>query len=327
MHRTISRLTAATLLAVAVSGCGGGDGPTPPPQPTPTAAIALGAGTGSVTAGSSTTIPVTLTRGGGFTGDVALAVTGAPAGVTVAAQTIAAGATTTTLTVVTTAAAVAGTSTLTIAGVGAGVTVVSQSYALTVTAPASPIVQVGSDIQNAELYFGAALAVSADGSRVVVGARGETTNGTTRVFQRSGTTWTQVGGDIVGEGSVDRAGNSVDINAAGTRIAIGAYLNDNASFTNSGHVRVYDLVGTTWTQVGADIDGEGNSHQFGWRVALSASGSRVIAGSPGAGRARVFDLVGSTWTQVGGTRANSEARSTSRRTDRPSPLAQHQRMD
>jgi hypothetical protein len=26
--------------------------------------------------------------------------------------------------------------------------------------------------------------------------------------------------------------------------------------SNSGHARVFDLVGTTWTQVGADINGE-----------------------------------------------------------------------
>ena len=224
--------------------------------------------------------------------------TGAPAGVTVAAQTITAGASTATLTVTTTASAVAGTSTLTVAGTGTGVTIAAQTVALTITAPVAPIAQIGSDIQNAELGFGAAIALSADGTRIVVGAR-ESANGTTRVYQRTGTTWAQLGADIIGEAATDYAGQSVDINAAGTRIAIGAYLNDTAPFTSSGQIRVYDLVGTTWTQVGADIDGEASGHQFGWRVALSASGTRVIGGSPGAGRARVFDLVAGSWTLVG----------------------------
>jgi WD40 repeat protein len=400
MQRSFSRLTAAALLAFAVSACGGGDGPTPPPA-TPTASIAIGsaaasivagatapvavtltrgggftgavtvtaaalptgvtastetiaagattatitltaaasaptvsaiagtvtgtgsgvtiapqalavtvtsaagasitlsAASGTVAAGSSGTVTVTLARTGGFTGDVVIGATSLPAGVTVANQTIAAAATTATLTIVATSAAAPATTNISITGTGTGVTITPKPYALTIAAAA--ITQIGTDILNTDLYFGAAIAFSSDGSRMVVGARGESTSGTTRVFQRSGSTWTQLGQDIVGEGSLDRAGASVDMNAAGTRIAIGAYLNSNGTFSSQGQVRVYDLVGTTWTQVGADIDGEGNSHQFGWRVALSASGNRVVSGSVSAGRARVFDLVGTTWTQVGAT--------------------------
>jgi hypothetical protein len=298
--------SAPTISAVAATITGSGSGVTIAPQALAVAvtqpagaSIVLSAASGTVAAGGSGTITVTLTRTGGFAGDVVIGATSLPTGVTVANQTVSGTATTATLTIATTSAAVAATTNISITGAATGVTITPKAYALTIAAAA--IAQIGSDILNTDLYFGAAIAFSSDGSRIVVGARGETANGTTRVFQRSGSTWTQLGGDIVGEGAVDRAGASVDMNAAGTRIAIGAYLNDNGTLTDAGQVRVYDLVGTTWTQVGADIDGEGNSHQFGWRVALSASGSRVIAGSPGAGRARVFDLVGSTWTKVGST--------------------------
>ena len=44
------------------------------------------------------------------------------------------------------------------------------------------------------------------------------------------------------------------MNDAGTRIVVGARYNDGGG-SNSGHARVYDLVGTTWTQVDDDIDG------------------------------------------------------------------------
>jgi hypothetical protein len=306
MARITTHLAATALLASLVTGCSGGGGDTPvqpPPLQTPTASISLGAATGTVQAGATTTSTVTLTRGGGFTGDVALAVTGAPTGVTVAGQTIAAGATSATLSIVTTAAAVPGTSTLTIAGTGTGVTITPQTLALTITAPAQPIAQIGTDITNSDLNFGAAIALSTDGTRMVVAANGSA-NGTTRVYQRSGTTWTQLGADIVGEAAGDLAGTGVDINAAGTRIAVGAQRNSGAGAAN-GHIRVYDLVGSTWTQIGADIDGSILNSGLGWRIALSASGNRLIAGGPNlftaAGYAQVFDLVGTTWTQVGAT--------------------------
>lgn len=295
------RVAVAVLLASLLSACGGGkDTPVePPPVQIPTAAIALGAATGTVQAGNSTTIAVTVTRGGGFAGDVALAVTGAPDGVTVSAQTVAAGSTVATLTVVATTAAVAGPSTLTVAGTGTGVTIAAQSVALTVTAPVLPIAQIGSDISNGDIQFGGAIALSSDGTRMVVGAS-QSANGTTRVYQRAGTAWTQIGADIIGEGPGEYAGNSVAISAGGTRIAIGAFFAQSNGIFFTGHVRVYDLIGGTWTQVGADIDGQGLGVQSGSSVAMSGSGSRLIVGAR-TGSARVFDLVGTTWTQVGAT--------------------------
>ena len=43
------------------------------------------------------------------------------------------------------------------------------------------------------------------------------------------------------------------MNDVGTRLLIGAYLNDGNG-TSSGHARVYDLVGTTWTQLDEEGD-------------------------------------------------------------------------
>lgn len=187
--------------------------------------------------------------------------------------------------------------------VGASAASNEVTVTLPITGPPPPIVPLGSDILSSDANFASKLALSATGHRVAVTAYG-TANGTTRVYERNGGTWTQVGGDIIGEAAGDRAGTSVDLNAAGTRVAIGAYLNDGGGGA-SGHVRVYDLVGATWTQVGADLDGDGNSWGLGWSLALSASGDRLIAGAPGngstTGRIKVYELVGSTWTQLGAT--------------------------
>ncbi|MBC7842380.1 MAG: hypothetical protein H7099_08700 [Gemmatimonadaceae bacterium] len=304
--------TAAAAIAVPTSITGTGSGVTIAPQalaltvtPTAGATIALGSATGTVQTGSSTTVAVTLTRTGGFTGAVTVAATSLPTGVTVASQVIAAGATTATLTIAAATTATTGAAATSITATGTGVTIAPQPYALTVSAPASAIAQIGSDITSPDGNFAARMALSANGNRLVVSAY-TTANGTTRVYEKNGTAWVQVGADIVGEAANDRAGSSVDINAAGTRIAIGAVFNNGAA-ASAGHVRVYDLVGSTWTQVGADIDGNSLGDQFGTSVALSGSGSRLIAGasrgSAGGGYARVYDLVNGTWTQVGATLA------------------------
>ena len=48
---------------------------------------------------------------------------------------------------------------------------------------------------------------------------------------------TQLGSDIDGEASGDKSGWSVSMNAAGDRVAIGAFGNDGTAST-AGHVRV-----------------------------------------------------------------------------------------
>lgn len=267
------------------------------------ATVALSSSAGSIENGRSTTFTATVTRTGTFAGAVTITVPAAslPAGVTIPAQTVAANATTATFTVTSTIAAPVGVTALPVNATAVGATIAPLTYTLTITAGA--ISPVNTDITNPDGGFGSRLAMSADGSRVVVGATGPT-NGTVRVYERTGTAWTQLGADIIGEATGDRAGSAVAINAAGTRIAIGAYLNDGGGGA-SGHVRVYDLVGGTWTQVGADLDGDATSWGFGWQVALSASGSRLVASGAGVnnttGHVKVFDLVGGTWTQVGNT--------------------------
>jgi len=171
--------------------------------------------------------------------------------------------------------------------------------------------QVGSDIdaEAAGDRSGFSVAMSSDGSRVAIGAYlndgAGLSAGHVRVYDLVGSTWTQVGADIDGEAAEDFSGLSVAMSSDGSRVAIGAVLNDDGG-VNAGHVRVYDLVGSTWTQVGADIDGEAANDQSGHSVAMSSDGSRVAIGAyynqgagAEAGHVRIFDLVGSTWTQVG----------------------------
>ena len=182
--------------------------------------------------------------------------------------------------------------------------------------------QVGGDI-NAETtydYFGASVSLSSDGSKLAIGAPGYDGNtnysvvGNVRIFQYqviSGTaTWTQLGPSIVGEAAADTSGWNVSLSSDGSRVAISGWNNDGNG-TNSGHVRVFQyqvISGTaTWTQLGADIDGEAANDSFGTGLTLSSDGSRVAIGAPAndgngsnSGHVRIYDYNGSAWVQVGG---------------------------
>jgi FG-GAP repeat len=176
-------------------------------------------------------------------------------------------------------------------------------------------VQVGDDIQgeNEGDRSGISVALSADGSRLAVGAilNNGTDSGAGHVriyeLEESGNSliWKQLGKDIDGEQRGDQSGRSVALSGDGKRVAIGGHTNDADGEENSGHVRVFEFgeETNTWTQVGADLDGESGEF-FGRAVSLSHDGSRVAVGAPGdsnsfTGEARVYDLINGKWTQVG----------------------------
>ena len=69
------------------------------------------------------------------------------------------------------------------------------------------------------------------------------------------------------------------MNSDGDRVAIGATGNDgNGSY--SGHVRVYEYSGGSWSQLGSDIDGE-DAGDYSGRVSMNSDGDRVAIGASG----------------------------------------------
>ncbi len=118
--------------------------------------------------------------------------------------------------------------------------------------------------------------------------------------------WVQVGGDIDGENAFDGSGVSVSLSTDGNRLAIGAISNSDTG-QSAGHVRIYDNSNGTWTQVGADIDGEAEGDQSGYPVRLSGDGNRVAISASSndgingqfSGHVRVYEDLSGVWTQVG----------------------------
>jgi hypothetical protein len=164
--------------------------------------------------------------------------------------------------------------------------------------------QLGADIDGdaTAQYTGFSVSLSSDGNRLAVGAIWSHDSGHARVYQWLGMAWTQLGTDIDGEAAGDHSGWSVSLSSDGNRLAIGADQNDG-NWYESGHVRVYQWSDSTWTQLGADIDGEAAGDYSGMSVSLSSDGNRLAIGAPWndghAGHVRVYEWSDSTWTQLG----------------------------
>jgi hypothetical protein len=136
------------------------------------------------------------------------------------------------------------------------------------------------------------------GTFVAFGAyEGKGTKGYCRVFQYdttvAGSSWIQLGVDIVGDEPNDFLGYSVSLSADGTILAVGEIGTTVAT-------KVYKYQSGSWTQLGGDIVGDKDSV---WSVSLSHDGTRVVVGVISdsmaiKGSCRVYDYNGSSWVKL-----------------------------
>ena len=116
---------------------------------------------------------------------------------------------------------------------------------------------------------------------MAIGAHNNDGNGSdaghVRIFEHIGGSWTQIGQDIDGEAPDDQSGYSVSLSSDGNKVAIGAHNNDGNG-SNAGHVRIFEHIGGSWSQIGQDIDGEGVVDKSGNSVSLSSDGNKVAIG-------------------------------------------------
>jgi hypothetical protein len=160
-----------------------------------------------------------------------------------------------------------------------------------------PLIQQGEKLTGAGAIgtgrFGYSVALSGDGDTALIGGRYESPDaGAAWVFTRSGSTWTQQGGKLVGTGHVGEGefGESVALSADGDTALIGGPT-DNS---DTGAAWVFTRSGSTWTQQGGKLTGTGETGkgEFGESVTLSADGDTALIGGwrddGGAGAAWAF---------------------------------------
>eukprot|EP00980_Cylindrotheca_fusiformis_P017755 scaffold5599_cov127-Cylindrotheca_fusiformis.AAC.2 len=170
--------------------------------------------------------------------------------------------------------------------------------------PTATWTQVGSNIDGSaagDRLLSASL--SGDGTFVAVGSRlndgGGIDAGNVRVFQDPFGDPTDLVGSVLEGSAGDGFGRAVALSLDGSILAVGAPDASNAT----GYVRVYGLVGGTWTQLGADLPGPATESLYGFSVSLSGDGSAVAIGASdtaeGDGLVDVFDFDGTNWIRRG----------------------------
>lgn len=162
---------------------------------------------------------------------------------------------------------------------------------------------------TAETRFGAALALTPDGSVLVVGEpsstseQGHTDSGALAVYFRVAEQWwqdTHLKLSNISSGA--QLGQSVSISDDGDTIVAGApgYTHGN---TVSGAAIVFARFGEGWSQTDILLPGEIKSAAFGQQVKISGDGNTIIVSSPQtavdgqplAGSVSVFQLISGRW--------------------------------
>ncbi|QHI35592.1 hypothetical protein IMCC3317_09380 [Kordia antarctica] len=172
--------------------------------------------------------------------------------------------------------------------------------------------QIGDDIDGdaASNFLGGAVAISTDGSVIAIGASGNNViglnSGQAKIFKNLNGTWSQIGDDIFGEAFGNQFGGAIGLSGDGNIVAIGGSYHDNNGNDSAGHVRVFENLNGTWTQIGNSIEGEDEFDYSGRRLSMSSDGSIVAIGAPfndgngrNSGHVRVYENLNGIWTKVG----------------------------
>ena len=132
--------------------------------------------------------------------------------------------------------------------------------------------------------FGWSVSMSNDGKYAVVGVpnwQNNSQRGRALVYELSGGSWTNIQELKASDGgNGDQYGWNVSISGDGKYIAIGAIQEDTGT-DDDGAVYVYEYDGTSWTNEGKVIASDGEEDdQFGYSVAISDDGNRLVVGAP-----------------------------------------------
>ena len=158
--------------------------------------------------------------------------------------------------------------------------------------------QVGTSIDGSstEDIFGEYVSISSDGNRVAVaGPRNDNASGNNaghvKVFDWDGTTWNQVGSEIIGNATNDLLGfRGMHLSGDGNVLAI-------ASF-RGGYINTYQWNGTDWIKSATISISKGNTQSPG-QVYLSMDGKRLAIGvtdNGSKGQVSIYDWNGTdTW--------------------------------
>jgi FG-GAP repeat len=134
---------------------------------------------------------------------------------------------------------------------------------------------------------GCAIALSADGQILAIGAALNDANGRNsgkvKVYHQPtalAQPWTQIGGDLLGDTANNYFGSAIGLSADGQHLAIGAPNCGQDNGPQNGAVMLYQQVNATWVNLGRLV-GRHQREWFGGALALSPDGQTIAVGASG----------------------------------------------
>jgi hypothetical protein len=171
--------------------------------------------------------------------------------------------------------------------------------------------QLGTDIvgERPQDMSGSSVSLSSDGYVLAIGSpysSYDSSNtfgsrrGQVRVYHYVDGSWIQMGEDIDGDIQYSQFGESVQLSADGTILAIGAPDVKETIVNHSptaGYVSIYKYLEKSWQKIGDNMVGKVSGDRYGAAISLSNDGNIIAIGSPSSdenglnsGQVRVFEI-------------------------------------
>lgn len=154
-------------------------------------------------------------------------------------------------------------------------------------------------------YYGTALKINDDGTRLIVGIPNsdeiDTDRGQVRIYEWGQDQWLQKGQSLNGVEAYEEFGHAIDINKVGDIIVA------SAEYSNGrGAVRIFKWADDHWKKLGDDLVGEHHLGVFGSSVAINSSGNIVVCGASkhdyggeNSGMVEVYGWSDCNWARIG----------------------------
>ena len=139
---------------------------------------------------------------------------------------------------------------------------------------------------EADDYFGASVAVAADGNTIVVGAYRDDIGlnddqGSAYVFRRNGSAWDETPLTASNGAALDYFGVSVSVAADGNTIVVGASFADLGPNLEQGAAYIYEWNGGSWDETKFSASDGAADDNFGASVCITPDANCIVVGAYG----------------------------------------------
>lgn len=156
-------------------------------------------------------------------------------------------------------------------------------------------VQLGNEIQAANMNTTSFVAMNELGNRIIIGEDRYNNENLVRIYELQSNSWVQLGETIFSDANNDYFGKSLAINAEGDVIICGA--------PGYNYSKVYQFINNEWEQKGETLIGNGS---FGESVSLNAEGNIIAISSPynsesayNGGKVNIYEYQNGDWWDLG----------------------------